>query len=344
MSLTSENLVNHLQSLRLELDQLVTIDCPYPVAEQRSIAERMTVIGDSANHVTTGISRHSTILLGAIKGEWFVPAEVTATYNRILYLHGSSFALTGLRPRLGFAGRLAAMSNAEVLALDYRQRPAFSYSALLADCLAAYTWMLVNGAHENSSALNAYIVGEGEGGTLALATMLAVNNRELKPPTAVVALSPVTDWTGGSPSWVSLSHTDPYLSRPIVFDYATRYLGNNYNGQDPMISPLFGNLESLPPLLLQVGEREILLDDSKRFAKKVIDAGGRASLHIFNDMPHAFQLFAPFLHEATVALQQIADFMRHCATGSGKSCKILFLPSADPNGPQKRVFSRCRHE
>lgn len=325
MSLPLKQVIKHLQMLRAKLVKLESQGNSRAVLEQRrEIAEQYANVHPSIMAMPVGIIRRPVALFEEIKGEWFYQADVAETRNRLLYIHGGGGAHGRLSCRLNFAAKIAETTVTAVLALDYRQLPQYPYPASLADCLAAYVWLLTHGPDDNSSAQHTYVLGEAEGGTLALCTLQNIKRRDLKPPDAAVALSPLTDWSGASDSWTYLESVDPYLPRQFLFNYLDHFLSGIDDPKDPLASPLYGDLDGLPPLLLQVGGREILLDEATRFAEKVAIAKGRVQLEVFPDMPHAFQLFSPFLNEATGAIKHIADFI-HSATLPPKSGEVIYL-------------------
>ena len=326
MSLPLQQVIQHLQTLRAKLDQLESAGDWQDVIEQRrEIAEQYANVDASVMVMPADvIRRRSVAFYKALKGEWFYQADAAETRNRLLYIHGCGGAHGGLAPRLSFAAKIAKATGIAVLAVDYRLLPQSPYLATQADCLAAYAWMLAHGPDDTGSALHTYVLGEAEGGTLALSTLLNIKQRDLKPPDAVVALSPLTDWTGASKSWTTLEGVDPFLSRQFFADHWSHFLNDIVEPDNPMASPLYGDLEGLPPILLQVGEREILLDDSKRFAEKVTAANGQVKLEVFPGMPHAFQLFSPFLDESTSAIKQIVDFI-HASITPPMSGEVIYM-------------------
>lgn len=159
--------------------------------------------------------------------------------------------------------------------------------------------------------MSTYLMGDSAGGNLALATLLKINDAKLPLPASLVAISPATDFTGGSPSLVSRASVDPIINPQILPALIPVYLGQNTSPTDPYASPLFGNYSGMPPLLLQVGDVEVLLDDSTRLAKHAREQGCDVTLDIWDGMPHVFQGFAPFLPDASEAIAKIGQFIRH---------------------------------
>lgn len=325
MSSPLKQIIQHLQALREKLQGLESAnDWQTVIEKRREIAEQYANADPSIRVMPSGIIQRPVALFEDINGEWLYQSEVVKSGNRLLYIHGGGGAHGRLSPRLNFAAKLADATATAVLAIDYRQLPQYPYPASLADCLAAYVWLLAHGPDDNSSALHIFVLGEAEGGTLALSTLQNIKRRDLKSPDAAVALSPLTDWSGASDSWTRLENIDPFLSRQFLCNHRRHFLNGIDDLKDPLASPLYGDLNGSPPMLLQVGGREILLDDAKRFAEKVTASKGSVILDIFPGMPHAFQLFSPFLDEATTALKRIADFI-HSPICPPKSGEVIQL-------------------
>ncbi len=242
--------------------------------------------------------------------EWIV-ADGADPDRRILYIHGGSWISGSVAGYRAFLSRVSQAAGAVVLAVDYRLAPEHKFPAGLEDCIQAYQWMRQNGPEGKGPAVSAYLMGDSAGGNLALATLLKIKDAKLPLPAAVVAISPATDFTGGSPSLVSRAAVDPIINPMVLPVLIPIYLGQNTSPTDPYASPLFGDYKGMPPLLLQVGDAEVLLDDSTRLAKHASEQGCDVTLDVWEGMPHVFQGFAPFLPEATEAIAKIGQFIRH---------------------------------
>ena len=241
--------------------------------------------------------------------EWVV-ADGADPDRRILYMHGGSWISGSPAGYRAFLSRVSKATGAVVLAVDYRLAPEHKFPAGLEDFTQAYQWMRQNNPYVSRSALSAYLMGDSAGGNLALATLLKINDAKMPMPGAVVALSPATDFTGGSPSLVSRALVDPIINPQILPALIPIYLGHNTNPTNAYASPLFGDYNGMPPLLLQVGDAEVLLDDSTRLARHAREQGCDVTLQIWDRMPHVFQGFAPFLPEASEAIAKIGKFIR----------------------------------
>lgn len=241
--------------------------------------------------------------------EWGV-ANGADPNRRILYIHGGSWISGSLAGYRAFLSRVSQATGSVVLSVDYRLAPEHQFPAGLDDCTQAYQWMRENGPDGKGPVLAAYLMGDSAGGNLALATLLKIKDSKLPLPAAVIAISPATDFTGESPSLVSRASVDPIINPEILPALIPAYLGKHNEPTDPYASPLFGDYSGMPPLLLQVGDAEVLLDDSTRLAKHAAEQGCDVTLEIWDGMPHVFQGFAPFLPEASEAIANIGKFIR----------------------------------
>ncbi|MDA5195024.1 alpha/beta hydrolase [Alphaproteobacteria bacterium LMG 31809] len=239
--------------------------------------------------------------------------KVTATASdpsgALLYLHGGAFVAGSARSHRQITTMLALETNLPVYALEYRLAPEHPFPAALDDCLAAYQALL----ETVGDARRIFLVGDSAGGNLLLSALCQLRNDGMTLPGAAVAISPSTDLSCSSDSYETRKDQDFFLSRAgLEKDFAT-YLGSA-SPMDPAASPLYQDLHGLPPLLLQVGSDEILLDDSRRFADKLRASGGEVELEIWPDMIHVWHFFPHWLPEARSAVQAIAKFIsRHSA-------------------------------
>jgi acetyl esterase/lipase len=241
---------------------------------------------------------------GGVDGEWISPDN--APQNRaILYLHGGGFRIGSVSSHRELIAQIAVASGCRVLAINYRLAPEHRFPAALNDALAAYGWMRDLGLQPASIAF----AGDSAGGNLALAAMLTVRERRLPLPVACVLMSPWTDLAATGASYVSRAEADPIHQRPMILALARNYLGGQSDPRDPLVSPLYADLRGLPPLLIQVGDRETVLDDSIAFADKTRAAGVDVDLQVWDGMIHVFQMFGAELPEALRAIASIAGFL-----------------------------------
>lgn len=241
---------------------------------------------------------------GGVDGEWIAPGGAQQD-KAILYFHGGGFRLGSVSSHRDLIARLADASGCRVLAINYRLAPEHRFPAPLEDAIAAYGWMLDHGLTPENIAF----MGDSAGGNLVLAAMLRLRERGLPLPAAGVLMSPWTDLAATGASYVSRADADPIHQRPMILALAKNYLGEGGDPCHPLASPLYADLAGLPPLLIQVGDRETVLDDSVMFADKARAAGVDVELQVWDGMIHVFQMFAAELAEGRRAIGSIKQFL-----------------------------------
>jgi acetyl esterase/lipase len=189
------------------------------------------------------------------------------------------------------------------LAINYRLAPEHPYPAALEDSIAAYHWLLTQGVDPSQI----IIAGDSSGGGLVLVTMVTLRDAGEQLPAGAVCISPWTDLSLTGASIHQKSKLDPILN-PTSLDMYAKFYAGEYELTSPLISPLYADLQELPPLLIQVGADEILLDDAIRLTEKARDARVDVTLEIWDEMFHVFQLI-PFLPETKKAIGSIAEFV-----------------------------------
>lgn len=259
--------------------------------------ETATVIGDVGAVDANGVS-----------AEWITTPESDPN-RRLLYIHGGSWIAGGFPGYRPLAGRIAAAAQCAVLLIEYRLAPEHPFPAGLDDCITAYQWMRKHSPNGSANASQCFIAGDSAGGNLTLAGLLALRDRGIPLPDAAVAISPATDLTGSGQSTVTRAEVDPIIDGARVAATASVYC-KGYDLKVPLISPLFGDLHGLPRLLVQVGDAETLLDDSRRFAAKAETAGVEVTLEVWPAMPHVWHVFAPVLQESNDAIEHLGAFLR----------------------------------
>ncbi len=229
-----------------------------------------------------------------------VPARV------LLYFHGGGYTLGSVTSHRDLMARLGAAARCRVLGVNYRLAPEARFPAPVDDALAVYQWLTRGGVPPSQIAVG----GDSAGGGLAAALLLRLRDAGGALPAAAVLLSAWTDLTAQGESYVTRAAADPLHQRAMILATARQYLGADGDAANPLASPLFGDLAGLPPCLLQVGDRETVLDDSTRFAARALAAGVRADLEVYPNMIHVFQQFAAEIPEAHQAIAAIGRFLR----------------------------------
>ena len=241
---------------------------------------------------------------GGVDGEWVAPSGAQQD-KAILYFHGGGFRLGSVSSHRDLIARIADASSCRVLAINYRLAPEHRFPAPVEDAIAAFSWMLDQGLKPENIAF----AGDSAGGNLVLAAMLGLRERGLPLPVAGVLMSPWTDLAANGASYVSRADADPIHQRPMIVALAKNYLGEGGDPRHPLTSPLYADLTGLPPLLIQVGDRETVLDDSTLFADKARAASVDVELQVWEGMIHVFQMFAAELVEGRRAIGSIAQFL-----------------------------------
>lgn len=215
----------------------------------------------------------------------------------MLYLHGGGYVMGGISTHAPFAARLSADTGLPVLLLDYRLAPEHHHPAALDDALAAVEWLISRGIESTGIV----VAGDSAGGGLTLATLVALREQGVRAA-AGVALSPWADLTCTNPSHTELAETDPLVKPDALRLYAESYAGTTPVA-DPRLSPALGDLSDLPPVLVQVGGNEILLDDSVAVVDAITASGGEATLQKWDEGVHVFQMLgAPESDEAIASI------------------------------------------
>lgn len=241
-----------------------------------------------------------------IRGEWITPEQ--SAEGVILYFHGGGYAGGSAARNRPITAALARLTRRRVFSLDYRLAPEHRFPAALDDAVAAYRWLLEQHVVPHTVALG----GDSAGGGLALATLLRARDDGLPRPACAVCFSPWTDLTGTGESLRFNEGRCATFHPENIEQFARAYLGGA-SPSDPYASPLFADLGGLPPILLQVGSIELLLDDARRVHEKVVKAGGASRLEIFDGVCHVWQMLDGFLPEARAALRQAAAFVNDAA-------------------------------
>jgi epsilon-lactone hydrolase len=277
------------------------------VSEQRRLLRELT----SGQPLPAGV----TVTAGDLGG---VPtAEVTVDgiepRHVVLYFHAGVYVLGDAASTAGLAAQIARRAGAKVISVDYRLAPEHPYPAAVDDALAAYEALLAGGTDPSGIAF----AGESAGGGLAIATMVNARDRGRPQPAAALIMSPYADLTLAGATMETKAQADPLLSRESLAARVPDYTA----GQDPalgLISPIFADLTGLPPLIIQAGSHEVLLDDAVRLARQAATADVEVTLDITPGVPHVFQAYSPILDEAGAALDRAGLFLSaHLAGAPG---------------------------
>ncbi len=235
----------------------------------------------------------------------FVDIAGVEPRGTIFHIHGGGFALGSAEGSVGLASSLARKTGMRAVSVDYRLAPEHPYPAALQDVTAAYRALL----EQVGSADHIVVSGESAGGNLAVELLIAGKAEGLTMPAAALLLSPMTDLTVTGSSYAGKAHADPVITAQAIRTRAADYLAGA-DPADPLVSPIFADLSGLPPLLIQAGSREVLLDDATRLAAKAAADDVAVILDITPGVPHVFQAFDALLEEGDAALDRVARFVK----------------------------------
>jgi acetyl esterase/lipase len=222
----------------------------------------------------------------------------------VLYFHGGVYVLGDAFQAAGLASQVGRRTRAKVISVDYRLAPEHPYPAAVDDALAAYSALLEGGTAPSDIAF----AGESAGGGLAVATLVNARDHGLPLPAAAFVMSPYADLTLAGTTMDTKRAVDVLMSRENLQSRVPDYTA----GHDPalgLISPVFADLSGLPPLIIQAGTHEVLLDDAVRLARQAATADVEVTLDITPGVPHVFQTFYPVLDEAAAALDRAGQLL-----------------------------------
>ncbi len=245
-----------------------------------------------------------TVDAGGVDGEWFDPAGGD-TDRVLLYLHGGGYLLGSVESHRAMIERITKATGARVLAVNYRLAPEHPYPAAVEDGVAAYRWLLAQGY----AADRISIAGDSAGGGLTIAVLVTLRDAGESMPACAVPISPWTDMECSGDSITSRAAVDPMVQKEILLEMGGVYL-NGADPKDPLASPLNADFSGLPPLLIQVGDAEVLLDDSTRLEDKMKAAGVDVTVEVWDEMVHVWHLFAPILDKGQEAIDGLGAFVK----------------------------------
>ena len=270
----------------------------FDIASMRQGNEKML----AALPVPDGVTFETTDADG-IAATWINTAN-PHTERTLLYLHGGAYVVGSMKSHRALAARIAQASHTRGFAIDYRLAPEHPFPAAVEDTITAYRFLLNQGIPANKIAIG----GDSAGGGLAIASMVALKDAGYPLPAAGIALSPWVDLEANGESMQTKANVDPLLQRDEVLMLAKLYL-NGADPKHPHASPIHADLGDLPPILIQVGTAEVLLDDAIRLTERARQAGVDIELQQFEDLVHVFQCFAP-VPEALDAIEKLGNFLQ----------------------------------
>lgn len=250
-----------------------------------------------------------TAVIAGMRAEWVRGPGATDDAT-VLYLHGGGYAIGSLESHRGLIARLSAACGVRFCAVDYRLAPEHPHPAAVDDGVAAYRALLDQGI----AAARLAIAGDSAGGGLTIATLVAARDAGLPMPAAAAVLSPWLDLEGTGESRTTRADVDPVIPNERLKELAEYYLA----GQDaraPLASPIYADLRGLPPVLVHVGDAEVLLSDSTTFAERAREAGVDVTLEVWPEMIHVWHLFGAMAPEGRDATAKVGAYLRERLRG-----------------------------
>ncbi len=243
------------------------------------------------------------VTIDGLTAEWIMPLQATKD-KVIFFVHGGGYVCGSCSDHRIHVSKFVKGSGIGALLFEYRLAPENTFPAALDDSVKAYQWLLGQGVLPH----HIVFAGDSAGGGLCLATLLALRDQGIPLPAAAVALSPWTDLKCTGESYQS--NAGKCLSPDGTWTAFSKHYAGEHDAGMPWISPLYGELQGLPPLLIYVGEDEILFDDAVRFAEKAKDSGVDVTIRVGEGLFHCYPVCAPLFPEATQAMKEICDFIK----------------------------------
>jgi acetyl esterase/lipase len=247
---------------------------------------------------------YQSINIGDMPAEWVIPKGAKSD-KVLLFIHGGGYATGSIRTHRALASQIAIHAGIKALSIEYKLAPEHKFPVQIEQCTAAYQFLLDEGYKPENIAMG----GESAGGGLTAGTLLYLKDHALPLPACVILMSPWLDLTASGRTMVTNKHKDPMVPYKGIPLWARNY-ADEANLTNPYASPLFGNLSGLCPVYIQVGESEILLADSTRYAEKAKNAGVDVTLDIWPDMFHAWQGFWMVIPEGKAAIEKLGTFLK----------------------------------
>jgi acetyl esterase/lipase len=256
------------------------------------------------DQLPSGVSITPCTVAG-VNAEWVSETHPNSLRTTILFLHGGGFIGGSCASYRNLAARIAIASHCRVVVPDYRLAPEHRFPASVEDAIAVYKELLRQGIAPSE----VVIAGDSAGGAICAALLLAIRDGAGIMPAAAVLISPWMDLTFSGDSYRTRATLDPLDRLPFLRRAAELYLGGN-DPASPLASPIFGDLHGLPKTLIQVGDHEVLLDDSRRFFEKAREEGVQVQIEVWPEMWHGWHMSAPALPEANEAIRRVGAFVQ----------------------------------
>jgi acetyl esterase/lipase len=248
--------------------------------------------------------RLEPVVANGVAAEWATAPGIDPA-RVLLYIHGGGYSYGSILSHRSLASTAGRAAGCRVLTLDYRRAPEHPFPAAVEDVIGAYRFLLDQGLDPKRIAIG----GDSAGGGLVMALLIAACDESLPLPACAWCISPWVDLACTGATMLTKAAADPLIQRPFLLEIAAAYLAGS-DARAPLASPLYADLRGLPPLLIQVGSAETLLDDSVMLAGVAGAADVRVSLEIWPEMIHGWPLFHPHLAAGRRAIERAGAFIR----------------------------------
>lgn len=286
------------------LDKLIAAKRANPYQPDKSVEALRVEASARADEPLPAGASYELVDADGVAAEW-VDGDGSTRERTFFFIHGGGYYRGSPASSRATAARISAATGARVLSTSYRLAPEHAFPAAIDDVYTAYRWMLSNGADSATSMIG----GISAGGGLALALLLKLKDSGDPLPAGAVPMSAWTDMTQTAETFRTKADVDPTISK-IYLDRMSGYYLNGADPKTPLASPLFGDLSGLPPLLVQVGTSETMLDDSRLFSEKAMTSGVDVTYQPWEDMIHGWHGSAAVLPEAQAAIDSVGAFFR----------------------------------
>lgn len=304
-TIAHERVVSPMLSLRSRVFYLYLKYNSSRANQQATLQQRRAMLEEGARNLPMPPDVEvQTTTVGHLTAEWLRPSGALDG-RAILYLHGGAYTMGSCATHRALASRIAIASQTPALLFEFRLAPEYPFPAALEDGLAVYRWLIKSGIPTQKMV----IAGDSSGGGLAIALSVFLRDDELPPPAAIACLSPWADLGLTGESLATRARVDPICSLAESQFHAACYIGD-HDADSPLISPIYADLRGLPPLLIQVGDREILLSDAVRLAERARQHGVSTELEVWDGMWHVWHLFAKYVPEGQQAIIKVGAFIR----------------------------------
>jgi len=287
------------------LKEIIAAKRKNPYTENKSIKQLREETEESGSKILLPENtKVEKIIADGVDAEWISCGKVN-TNKIFMFIHGGGYYRGSIASTRATVARISEQAGVQCLSIDYRLAPEHPFPGAIDDTYTAYNWILKQGINPQ----NIIVSGQSAGGGLCLALLLKIKDNKGTQPLGAVAISPWTDLSQSGNTMKTNENIDPIISKKYLDRMAGLYLkGSSFSL--PLASPLFGDLSELPPILIQVGTAETMLDDSKRFYEKAKKANVDINIEIWTDMFHGWHGNAHILKDAELAIQSIGNFCK----------------------------------